>query len=231
LLGNLADGFLAERAAQIAGGDGLVFTRLKPGICRLAMTRIGQAVQETAEPAEKPAAGCCIAVVGILPTRSAPSAMISGFDIFPPGTALSKSPISISLQCCSVSAQIRRSPPQRYLFIPGESTTILLLCNLCENMTTLSQWIGRNVRMSVIGWIVLGLVAGFIGSKIVNKSGQGLIFDIVLGIVGAVAGGYIFSLLGATGVTGFNIYSLIVAVIGSVVVLWLYHAITGNRSA
>lgn len=98
-------------------------------------------------------------------------------------------------------------------------------------MTTLSQWIGRNVRMSVIGWIVLGLVAGFIGSKIVNKSGQGLILDIVLGIVGAVAGGFIFSLLGATGVTGFNIYSLIVAVIGSVVVLWLYHAITGNRSA
>ncbi|MBQ9353471.1 MULTISPECIES: GlsB/YeaQ/YmgE family stress response membrane protein [Phyllobacterium] len=85
--------------------------------------------------------------------------------------------------------------------------------------------------MSVIGWIVLGLVAGFIGSKIVNKSGQGLILDIVLGIVGAVAGGFIFSLLGATGVTGFNIYSLIVAVIGSVVVLWLYHAITGNRSA
>ncbi|MBA8899357.1 GlsB/YeaQ/YmgE family stress response membrane protein [Phyllobacterium sp. 22229] len=85
--------------------------------------------------------------------------------------------------------------------------------------------------MSVIGWIVLGLVAGFIGSKIVNKSGQGFILDIVLGIVGAVAGGFIFSLFGATGVTGFNIYSLIVAVIGSVVVLWLYHAITGNRSA
>lgn len=85
--------------------------------------------------------------------------------------------------------------------------------------------------MSIIGWIVLGLVAGFIGSKIVNKSGQGFILDIVLGIVGAVAGGFIFSLFGATGVTGFNIYSLIVAVIGSVVVLWLYHAITGNRSA
>ncbi|MGO4448538.1 GlsB/YeaQ/YmgE family stress response membrane protein [Phyllobacterium sp. TAF24] len=84
--------------------------------------------------------------------------------------------------------------------------------------------------MSVIGWIVLGLVAGFIGSKIVNKSGQGFILDIVLGIVGAVAGGFIFSLFGATGVTGFNIYSLIVAVIGSIVVLWLYHAIT-NRSA
>ncbi|MBA8877413.1 GlsB/YeaQ/YmgE family stress response membrane protein [Phyllobacterium myrsinacearum] len=85
--------------------------------------------------------------------------------------------------------------------------------------------------MSVISWIVLGLVAGFIGSKIVNKSGQGFILDIVLGIVGAVAGGVIFSFFGATGITGFNIYSLIVAVIGSVVVLWLYHAITGNRAA
>ncbi|QND51663.1 GlsB/YeaQ/YmgE family stress response membrane protein [Phyllobacterium sp. 628] len=84
--------------------------------------------------------------------------------------------------------------------------------------------------MSVIGWIILGLIAGFIGSKIVNKSGQGFILDIVLGIVGAVAGGFIFSLFGATGVTGFNIYSLIVAVIGSVVVLWVYHAISGRSS-
>ncbi len=83
--------------------------------------------------------------------------------------------------------------------------------------------------MSVIGWTILGLVAGFIGSKIVNKSGQGMIMDIVLGIVGAIVGGLIFSLVGASGVTGFNIYSLVVAVIGSVVVLWLYHAIQGRR--
>ena len=83
--------------------------------------------------------------------------------------------------------------------------------------------------MSVIGWIILGLVAGFIGSKIVNKSGQGVIMDVVLGIVGAIVGGLVFSVLGASGVTGFNIYSLIVAVIGSVVVLWLYHALQGRR--
>jgi uncharacterized membrane protein YeaQ/YmgE (transglycosylase-associated protein family) len=84
--------------------------------------------------------------------------------------------------------------------------------------------------MSVIGWIILGLVAGFIGSKIVNKSGSGMLMDIVLGVVGAIVGGVIFSFFGQAGVTGFNIYSLIVAVIGSVVVLWLYHAINGRRS-
>lgn len=84
--------------------------------------------------------------------------------------------------------------------------------------------------MSVIGWIILGLIAGFLGSKIVNSTGQGMLMDIVLGIVGAIIGGVIFSFFGATGVTGFNIYSLIVAVIGAVVVLWLYHALTGRSS-
>lgn len=84
--------------------------------------------------------------------------------------------------------------------------------------------------MSVVAWIILGLIAGFIGSKIVNKSGQGFLLDIVLGIIGAVVGGYIFTFFGAAGVTGLNIYSLIVAVVGSVVVLWLYHAVAGRRS-
>jgi uncharacterized membrane protein YeaQ/YmgE (transglycosylase-associated protein family) len=84
--------------------------------------------------------------------------------------------------------------------------------------------------MSIIGWIVLGLIAGFIGSKIVNSEGQGFWLDIVLGIVGAIVGGFLFSLFGATGVTGFNIWSLIVAVIGSIVVLWLYHLLAGRRS-
>jgi uncharacterized membrane protein YeaQ/YmgE (transglycosylase-associated protein family) len=84
--------------------------------------------------------------------------------------------------------------------------------------------------MSIIGWIILGLIAGFIGSKIVNKSGEGFIMDIVLGIIGAIVGGTLFSFFGATGVTGLNIYSLIVAVIGSIVVLWLYHMITGSRA-
>jgi uncharacterized membrane protein YeaQ/YmgE (transglycosylase-associated protein family) len=84
--------------------------------------------------------------------------------------------------------------------------------------------------MSIIAWIILGLVAGFIGSKIVNKSGEGVILDIVLGIVGAVVGGYLFNVFGAAGVTGFNIYSLIVAVIGAIIVLVVYHAIVGRRT-
>ena len=79
--------------------------------------------------------------------------------------------------------------------------------------------------MSIVAWIVLGLIAGFIGSKIVNKSGEGVVLDIILGIVGAVVGGFIFRFFGASGVTGLNIYSLIVAVIGSVVLLVIYHAV------
>lgn len=80
--------------------------------------------------------------------------------------------------------------------------------------------------MSFLAWIVLGgLVAGFIGSKIVNKRGEGLILDIVLGIVGAIVGGWLFTTFGASGVTGLNLYSLLVAVIGAIVVLVMYHAI------
>ncbi len=79
--------------------------------------------------------------------------------------------------------------------------------------------------MSILAWIVLGLIAGFIGSKIVNKSGEGVILDIILGIVGAVVGGWIFTAFGASGVTGFNIYSIIVAIIGAIIVLVIYHAL------
>jgi len=79
--------------------------------------------------------------------------------------------------------------------------------------------------MSIFAWIVLGLIAGFIGSKMVNKRGEGLILDLVLGIVGAIAGGWLFNLFGAAGVTGLNLYSLLVAVVGAVVVLVVYHAI------
>lgn len=83
--------------------------------------------------------------------------------------------------------------------------------------------------MSYLAWVVLGLIAGFIGSKIVNKSGQGILLDIILGIVGAVVGGFVFRLFGATGVTGLNLYSLIVAVIGSIIFLLIYHAIVGRK--
>lgn len=79
--------------------------------------------------------------------------------------------------------------------------------------------------MSYLAWIVLGLLAGFIGSKIVNKTGEGVILDIILGIVGAIVGGWLFTFFGASGVTGLNLYSLAVAVVGAIVVLLLYHAV------
>jgi len=78
--------------------------------------------------------------------------------------------------------------------------------------------------MSILAWIILGVIAGFVGSKIVNRTGEGLIRDLALGIVGAIVGGWIFSFFGQTGVTGLNLYSLLVAVIGAVVVLLAYHA-------
>ncbi len=79
--------------------------------------------------------------------------------------------------------------------------------------------------MSILGWIVLGLIAGFIASKIVNRQGEGLILDVVLGIVGAMVGGFIFNSLGEVGVTGLNLWSMFVAVVGAVVVLVIYHAL------
>ena len=79
--------------------------------------------------------------------------------------------------------------------------------------------------MSILAWILLGLLAGFIGSKIVNKTGEGFLVDIGLGIVGAVVGGWLFQFFGAAGVTGLNLYSLFVAVIGAVVFLVVYHAL------
>jgi len=79
--------------------------------------------------------------------------------------------------------------------------------------------------MSVIAWIVLGLIAGFIASKIVNRHGEGVFLDIVLGIVGAVIGGWIFGLVGLGGVNGLNVWSLLVAIGGSILVLLAYHAI------
>jgi uncharacterized membrane protein YeaQ/YmgE (transglycosylase-associated protein family) len=79
--------------------------------------------------------------------------------------------------------------------------------------------------MSFIAWIVLGLIAGFIASKIVNKSGEGFFLDIVLGVIGAVVGGYLFQTFGMAGVSGVNLYSILVAVVGAIVVLVIYHAI------
>jgi uncharacterized membrane protein YeaQ/YmgE (transglycosylase-associated protein family) len=84
--------------------------------------------------------------------------------------------------------------------------------------------------MGIISWIILGLIAGFIGSKIVDKQGQGFWLNIALGIIGALVGGFLFDLIGSTGVTGLNIWSMIVAIIGSVVVLLIYNAVSGRRT-
>jgi uncharacterized membrane protein YeaQ/YmgE (transglycosylase-associated protein family) len=84
--------------------------------------------------------------------------------------------------------------------------------------------------MSILAWIVLGLIAGFIASKLVNRAGGSLVLDLLLGVVGAFVGGFLFTRFGAAGVTGLNLYSILVAIIGAVVVLFIYHAIVGRRA-
>ena len=84
--------------------------------------------------------------------------------------------------------------------------------------------------MSVLGWIILGAISGFIASKVVNSQGEGCFLNIALGLVGAMVGGFIFTTIGGTSVTGFNLYSMFVAVIGAIVVLALWHAVTGSRT-
>jgi uncharacterized membrane protein YeaQ/YmgE (transglycosylase-associated protein family) len=87
---------------------------------------------------------------------------------------------------------------------------------------------GRNA-MSIIGWIFLGLIAGYLASKLVNKEGEGLLLDIALGIGGAIVGGFFFTWMGMAGVTGFNLYSMLVALVGAVALLVVYHAVVHRR--
>jgi uncharacterized membrane protein YeaQ/YmgE (transglycosylase-associated protein family) len=84
--------------------------------------------------------------------------------------------------------------------------------------------------MSILAWVILGLVAGFIASKLVNKTGSGLVIDLVLGVIGAFVGGFLFTRFGAAGVTGLNLYSILVATVGAAVVLFIYHAVVGRRA-
>jgi len=82
--------------------------------------------------------------------------------------------------------------------------------------------------MSILAWLVLGLVSGFIASKLVNRSGSGLVMDLLLGVVGAFVGGFLFTRFGHAGVSGLNLYSFMVATLGAVVVLVVYHALSGR---
>jgi uncharacterized membrane protein YeaQ/YmgE (transglycosylase-associated protein family) len=83
--------------------------------------------------------------------------------------------------------------------------------------------------MSILGWIFFGLIAGFIATRIVNAKGEGCLIDIALGLVGAIVGGGLFSLLGERVFWDFDLRSMFVAIIGAIVVLVIYHAATGRR--
>ena len=87
----------------------------------------------------------------------------------------------------------------------------------------------EEIGMGIIAWIVFGLIAGWIASKIMHGEGSGLLMNLVLGVVGAFVGGLLISVVGGVGVTGFNLWSLLVSVLGAVVVLWLYNAFRSRR--
>jgi uncharacterized membrane protein YeaQ/YmgE (transglycosylase-associated protein family) len=85
--------------------------------------------------------------------------------------------------------------------------------------------------MSILAWLVLGLVSGFIASKIVNKTGEGFIMDIVLGIVGALVGGWLSTrFLGGPPISGLNITSFIVSIVGAIIVLLIWHLVFRRRA-
>ena len=84
--------------------------------------------------------------------------------------------------------------------------------------------------MPVLAWIVVGIVGGFIGSLVVGTRGQGLLGDLLLGVIGAVVGGWLFNQFGHSGVTGINLYSMLVSTAGAIVVLVVYHAMQGRRA-
>ena len=111
--------------------------------------------------------------------------------------------------------------------LPVAFTTVLFTTPAWAQAT--DQYI--NEGTGVIAWIVVGLIGGYLASRIVNKTGEGLLRDIILGILGGIVGGIIFRALGGHGVTGFNLWSILVAFVGGVVVLLIYHAIRGQRRA
>ena len=84
--------------------------------------------------------------------------------------------------------------------------------------------------MSILGWAIFGAITGFIASKVVQGRGQGCIVNIVLGLVGALVGGAIFRGISDFDVFRFNLISMFVAILGAVIVLFLWYALTGRRT-
>lgn len=86
--------------------------------------------------------------------------------------------------------------------------------------------------MSILGWIIIGGLAGWIASKFVGTDAeQGIIGNIVAGVLGGIVGGFVFNLLGGKGVDGFSIWSFLVALVGAIIVLSIWKAITGKKAA
>jgi len=103
---------------------------------------------------------------------------------------------------------------------------------LVIHLMTLGMLISRRQQSSAVSfavWIVLGLIVGFIGSKILNKTGHGLRRDCLVGIVGAIVGGFLSNLLGKSSGSGLDFYSAIVAVVGAVVFMFVYQALFRRR--
>jgi len=107
----------------------------------------------------------------------------------------------------------------------GESVRLPILYRCCSTPRRTKG----GLRMGIIAWIVLGLIAGWIASKIMHGEGSGLLMNLVLGVVGAFVGGLLISVVGGVGVTGFNLWSLLVSVLGAVIVLWLSNALRSRR--
>ncbi len=130
-----------------------------------------------------------------------------------------------SIDRSGATSRGRSGKPDQFGNRPGVNAPVLKSHRVSDGFQRHAKYTRRRTEMSILAWIVLGLLAGFIGSKIVNKRGEGFVLDIVLGIVGAVVGGFLFNALGARGVSGLNLYSLFVAVVGSVLLLVAYHAV------
>jgi uncharacterized membrane protein YeaQ/YmgE (transglycosylase-associated protein family) len=90
---------------------------------------------------------------------------------------------------------------------------------------------GKDYIMGILGWLIVGLVAGFLAKFVVPGEGPGgVIGDIIVGIVGAFIGGWVFNFFGHVGVTGVNVGSIVVAFIGAVILLFIIRALSGRRT-
>jgi uncharacterized membrane protein YeaQ/YmgE (transglycosylase-associated protein family) len=142
----------------------------------------------------------------------------------------------IAVHCLNGPARAVMTFTGVYMSQPKSARPIVLALTLCSLQAidayalSASSLLHPSTRqetetMSLLTWILLGLVSGFIGSKLVNRRGEGIVRDVLLGVVGAMVGGWLFRVFGASGVSGFNLYSVFVAVVGSVVCLVAYHAL------